>query len=331
MIIKYFFQELRSLLSKILRRDPKARIDMETLRSDPWVNYEEAEPPIRIMPKVTGPPDPSHLGQLIRSINRDSSFVVFTIRQHMRNGVNIDGASVEKNKTLQKSVAAAATAQNAPSGYHGGRRRSHSMGPPTHANIGMAGGAASASPSSPNRIGEDDEEEIGRASEFCCITNAAFANPCISETINVTEHPKSTHVDARNPVSLDLHQLLISRPPPNEGVRENFFPPRTSAVAQTPQPPSSQPPQRQRRNTITTLFKVEVGSLAPEGFLARFHQWVVLQAQYQIALVVQSFFLLMIVHFIVLPAAADVRFRERLLLAVESQARLALQTACQHL
>ncbi|KAI9208700.1 kinase-like domain-containing protein, partial [Polychytrium aggregatum] len=36
----YFSPELRKLLSRILVRDPKARIDMEGLRNDPWVNFE---------------------------------------------------------------------------------------------------------------------------------------------------------------------------------------------------------------------------------------------------------------------------------------------------
>ncbi|KAJ3093874.1 Map microtubule affinity-regulating kinase, partial [Phlyctochytrium planicorne] len=120
----YFSKELRSLLSKILRRDPKTRIDMDGLRADPWVNFEEHSPPPRIYPKIipgnlplgtplvsnadspVSPTSSEALGAFVKSITRDSDFVVYTVRAFMRNGVNIEGASSEKNQTLQKNIAA---------------------------------------------------------------------------------------------------------------------------------------------------------------------------------------------------------------------------------
>ncbi|KAI9105242.1 kinase-like domain-containing protein, partial [Phlyctochytrium arcticum] len=39
----YFSQGLRNLLAKILVKDPKRRIDMDGIRDDPWMNYEEVE------------------------------------------------------------------------------------------------------------------------------------------------------------------------------------------------------------------------------------------------------------------------------------------------
>jgi serine/threonine protein kinase len=102
----FVFVDLKTLLAKMLRKDPKARIDMDALRTDPWVNYEEIEKPIRMMPKVTGNPTPAQISQFIASITSDSSCIVYTIRQHMRDGASVSGASPDKNKTLQKTTTA---------------------------------------------------------------------------------------------------------------------------------------------------------------------------------------------------------------------------------
>ncbi|KAI8844523.1 kinase-like domain-containing protein, partial [Chytriomyces cf. hyalinus JEL632] len=39
----YFSEDLKVLLAKMLKKDPSKRADMEALRTDPWVNFEEIE------------------------------------------------------------------------------------------------------------------------------------------------------------------------------------------------------------------------------------------------------------------------------------------------
>nr|KAJ3417848.1 Serine/threonine-protein kinase par-1 [Polyrhizophydium stewartii] len=78
----YFSEDLVDLLRKILVRDPAARIDMEGIRSHPWVNYEYIERPLRIAPKVTGVVDTATLSQVISSIYYDKTYVVYVFRRH---------------------------------------------------------------------------------------------------------------------------------------------------------------------------------------------------------------------------------------------------------
>ncbi|KAJ3321715.1 MAP microtubule affinity-regulating kinase 1 [Blyttiomyces sp. JEL0837] len=99
----YFSKELKTLLSKMLKKDPKQRVDMDGLRADPWVNFEEVEKPLRIVPKVTENPDPGQISQFIASITKDKEFIIYTIRQHTREGNSVIGANPEKNKTLAKA------------------------------------------------------------------------------------------------------------------------------------------------------------------------------------------------------------------------------------
>ncbi|KAJ3096246.1 Map microtubule affinity-regulating kinase [Phlyctochytrium planicorne] len=244
----YFSKELKNLLSKILRRDPKARIDMEGLRTDPWVNYEENEPPTRILPKIipgnipTGTPvtssprDPDTpvsptsceaLGAFVKSITRDSSFVVYTIRNYMRNGVNIEGASIDKNRTLQKNLAAAHQQATVPP-PPGGRRRSYSMGVP--ANPGVR------SPLGTKTIGEDEVME-----------DVAPISPPPSRPvpINASTFPSSPFGHEGRKRRMSMQET--GRAPPIFDVSP---PPPQVAESDVPPPPS----QRQRRNTITTLM-----------------------------------------------------------------------------
>ncbi|KAJ3410443.1 Map microtubule affinity-regulating kinase [Chytridiales sp. JEL 0842] len=117
----YFSKDLRNLLGKMLRKDPKSRIDMDGLRNDPWMNFEEIERPLRIIPKVTGSnPTASQVSQFIQSITSDSSCVVYTIRQHMRDGASVSGASPDKNKTLQRAVVARRKSISVTSSLEGG-------------------------------------------------------------------------------------------------------------------------------------------------------------------------------------------------------------------
>ncbi|KAJ3177047.1 Map microtubule affinity-regulating kinase [Gaertneriomyces sp. JEL0708] len=99
----YFSQPLRDLLKKILMKDPKKRIDMDGLRSDPWVNFEEPEPPLRIMPKLMGSADASQIGQFISGITYDQTFVIYTIRRHTRDGNSVYASgAVSKVSDAQK-------------------------------------------------------------------------------------------------------------------------------------------------------------------------------------------------------------------------------------
>ncbi|KAJ3021187.1 Serine/threonine-protein kinase par-1 [Thoreauomyces humboldtii] len=89
----YFSRGLRALFSRILVKDPKTRADMNELRDDPWVNFEEIERPLQIMPKVMGSWDASQIGQFITGITYDQTFVIYTFRRHMRDGHTVSGVS----------------------------------------------------------------------------------------------------------------------------------------------------------------------------------------------------------------------------------------------
>lgn len=89
----YFSQGLRQLLAKILVKDPRRRIDMDGIRDDAWLNYEEVEKPLRIYPKVMGSADASQISQFISGITYDQTFVIYTFRRHTRDGNSVYGAN----------------------------------------------------------------------------------------------------------------------------------------------------------------------------------------------------------------------------------------------
>ncbi|KND04169.1 CAMK/CAMKL protein kinase [Spizellomyces punctatus DAOM BR117] len=95
----YFSQGLRNLLAKILVKDPKRRIDMDGIREDPWINYEEIERPMRLLPKVMGSADASQISQFISGITYDQTFVIYTFRRHTRDGTSVYGANGHANIT----------------------------------------------------------------------------------------------------------------------------------------------------------------------------------------------------------------------------------------
>ncbi|KAJ3161812.1 Map microtubule affinity-regulating kinase [Geranomyces michiganensis] len=102
---EYFSRGLRQVLAKILVKDPKVRISMAELREDPWVNFEEIERPIQIIPKVMGSWDASQIGQFITGITYDQTFVIYTFRRHLRDGNTVSGvnaATVTHNSPAQK-------------------------------------------------------------------------------------------------------------------------------------------------------------------------------------------------------------------------------------
>ncbi|KAJ3191311.1 Map microtubule affinity-regulating kinase [Irineochytrium annulatum] len=200
-------------------KDPKSRIDMAGLRNDPWVNFEESEPPPRLIPKITGTPDPSNISQFIKSITHDASGITFTIRQYMRDGTNIDGAGVEKNQTLQRTMAS-------------GRRRSYSFAPP-----GSAEKVVVKPPG--EKIGEDGEDEV--VSDLP--KQAVYVPPPIQRRrrMSMQDPPTSRPVImSESPAS----------PPPLRGMDTASPPPLDDGyVAPTPAGQG-----RQRRNTISLLF-----------------------------------------------------------------------------
>ncbi|ORY35255.1 kinase-like protein [Rhizoclosmatium globosum] len=97
----YFSGDLKALLAKMLKKDPVKRADMEALRADPWVNFEEVERPLRIVPKVTGIASAAQITQFISSITKTPEYTLYTIRQHTRDGTSMEGAGEEKNKSVQ--------------------------------------------------------------------------------------------------------------------------------------------------------------------------------------------------------------------------------------
>ncbi|KAJ3065468.1 MAP/microtubule affinity-regulating kinase 3 [Podochytrium sp. JEL0797] len=97
----YFSGDLKTLLAKMLKKDPVKRADMEALRADPWVNFEEVERPLRIVPKVTGIASAAQITQFISSIHKTPDYTLYTIRQHTRDGTSTEGAGEQNNKSIQ--------------------------------------------------------------------------------------------------------------------------------------------------------------------------------------------------------------------------------------
>ncbi|KAJ3347403.1 Map microtubule affinity-regulating kinase [Entophlyctis luteolus] len=96
----YFSGDLKNLLSKIFKKDPAKRADMETLRQDQWVNFEEFERPLRIHPRITNT-STAHITQFVSSITKMPEYTLYTIRQHTRDGLSMEGAGEESNKSVQ--------------------------------------------------------------------------------------------------------------------------------------------------------------------------------------------------------------------------------------
>ncbi|KAJ1564958.1 Serine/threonine-protein kinase par-1 [Nowakowskiella sp. JEL0078] len=101
----YFSKELRKLFSKLLVRDPKLRADMDMIRRDEWVNFEEAELPIRITPKIVGNAEPSQIGQFISSIHHDQAFVIYTFQSHLMDVNRITSLKKQSLKMQSKANA----------------------------------------------------------------------------------------------------------------------------------------------------------------------------------------------------------------------------------
>ncbi|KAJ3125507.1 Serine/threonine-protein kinase par-1, partial [Nowakowskiella sp. JEL0407] len=101
----YFSQELRNLLGKLLVRDPKQRADMEAIRHDAWVNYEEIELPLQISPKIIGNVDPSLIGQFISSIHHDQAFIIYTFRSHTLDADRLAGIKKQALRRQSKANA----------------------------------------------------------------------------------------------------------------------------------------------------------------------------------------------------------------------------------
>ncbi|KAJ1550434.1 Protein kinase, partial [Nowakowskiella sp. JEL0078] len=97
----HFSHELRQLLSKLLVRDPKLRADMDIIRQDPWVNFEEIELPFRITPKIVGNVEPSQIGQFISSIHHDQEFIIYTFQSNLMDADRI--ANLKKQALKKKS------------------------------------------------------------------------------------------------------------------------------------------------------------------------------------------------------------------------------------
>ncbi|KAK6099739.1 hypothetical protein MT418_001128 [Batrachochytrium dendrobatidis] len=104
-IPNYFSPSLCDLLSKILVRDPVARIDMEGIRSHPWINAEFTEQPLRIVPAVSGVVNSATLAQVISSIYYDKTYVVYVFRRHGKQENNDKGTkSTTTAKLLRLSI-----------------------------------------------------------------------------------------------------------------------------------------------------------------------------------------------------------------------------------
>lgn len=100
----HFSKDLRKLLAKMLVKDPNKRCTMDDLRADPWVNQDENEPPIRVMPKVAGSDDVSQISQFIAGITKERNAIVYTLHKHGddRNSQTSASPSPIKSKLTRK-------------------------------------------------------------------------------------------------------------------------------------------------------------------------------------------------------------------------------------
>jgi len=72
----YFSKDLTKLLAKIFVRDPEKRADINDLRDDPWVNYEEIEKPIRIFPI-----NAQDMQQIVSGITNGNGYISYIFRE----------------------------------------------------------------------------------------------------------------------------------------------------------------------------------------------------------------------------------------------------------
>ncbi|KAJ3215709.1 MAP microtubule affinity-regulating kinase 1 [Dinochytrium kinnereticum] len=239
----YFSSELKALFGKILKKDPKARIDMDGLRTDPWVNMGEDEPPLRVVPKVMGPPTSAQVGQFIASITRDSDCIIYTIRNHMRDGKSINGAPDKNKQPLQRRKTSSASLVGPQ------RRRSSSFAPPPNAQDLRPQPSPSRSVSPGSRaaiIREDGEDEIGElpARGF----NGSGSLPRASRTGG----RRLSLLETSKPSPLSNHLSTRSTQPPAPTPTPSMAPDHNGSAEMGKK--EAPPYQRKRRNTITLLF-----------------------------------------------------------------------------
>lgn len=81
-ICEDFSLELVDLLDRILRKDPHDRISLEEMKEHPWfhINGRMEIPSIR--PKISGKVNASKLGQIVKSINSEKSYQIYTFHYH---------------------------------------------------------------------------------------------------------------------------------------------------------------------------------------------------------------------------------------------------------
>ncbi|KAJ3194753.1 MAP microtubule affinity-regulating kinase 1 [Irineochytrium annulatum] len=226
---------------------------MDGLRADPWVNFEESGPPERLLPKVMGPPIPSQVGQCIASITRDSDFIVYTIRNHTRDGKNFAvHASAFPGAGKGPSGRRASSAGVMPGA--GGRRRSSSLVPNAADLRTMQAPSRGRSPSPMDAlqrpvIREDGEDEVSELpTTMPRSASPAGGRPPRRMTLN----------DINRPSPLALEAPLASDGP-------HSAPVQSSTPVPDPHPSTASlgraPPARKRRNTINLLL----GGLAPQN------------------------------------------------------------------
>ncbi|KAJ3200064.1 CBL-interacting serine/threonine-protein kinase 8, partial [Clydaea vesicula] len=105
---EYFSPSLKQLIAKILVKDPLKRITMDSLRQDEWVNYEEVEMPLRILPKLVGNDDLAQISQFIAGITSDKNAIIYLINNHVtindENNHNSGQQNFLNSKILRKIV-----------------------------------------------------------------------------------------------------------------------------------------------------------------------------------------------------------------------------------
>lgn len=73
----YFSEALIDLLNKILVNNPAERIDMDSIRKDKWVNIDELELPLRILPRIVGHQATSDLAKNILGVSAQNGMKIY--------------------------------------------------------------------------------------------------------------------------------------------------------------------------------------------------------------------------------------------------------------
>ena len=116
--------ELVNLLQSILRKDPHNRFSLQEIKEHPWFHVNGRMDIPSIPPKISGKVDASKLGQIVKSINSDKEFQVYTFNYHDQQKSSTSKAveHTRQEQTRQRSNSAVVARRKSISIMAGGQR-----------------------------------------------------------------------------------------------------------------------------------------------------------------------------------------------------------------